>query len=157
MVSKATFNNISVISWQSVLLVEETRVTGETTDLPQVTEKINHIILYRIHLTWTGFELTTSVVIGTDCIGSYKFNYHTITTTTAQSISIVHLNIQCLWYEELYNIIILNDTYICFSVDTKPESKVLRRSKELRSKLGHMTLSEITTMLYDNIVYNKGR
>jgi hypothetical protein len=40
---------------------------------------------------------------------------------------------------------------------TKPESKVLRRSKELRSKLGHMTLSEITTMLYDNIVYNKGR
>ena len=31
---------------------------------------------------WTGFELTTSVVIGTDCIGSCKSNYHTITTTT---------------------------------------------------------------------------
>jgi hypothetical protein len=30
-----------------------------------------------------GFELTTSVVIGTDCIGSYKSNYHTITTTMA--------------------------------------------------------------------------
>ena len=29
MVFKATFNNISVISWQSVLLVEETRVPGE--------------------------------------------------------------------------------------------------------------------------------
>jgi hypothetical protein len=28
-----------------------------------------------------GFELTTLVVIGTDCIGSYKSNYHTITTT----------------------------------------------------------------------------
>jgi hypothetical protein len=26
---KATFNNISVISWQSVLLVEETGVPGE--------------------------------------------------------------------------------------------------------------------------------
>jgi hypothetical protein len=26
---KATFNNISVISWQSVLLVEETGVAGE--------------------------------------------------------------------------------------------------------------------------------
>ena len=25
------------------------------------------------------FELTTSVVIGTDCIGSCKFNYHMIT------------------------------------------------------------------------------
>ena len=29
----ATFNNISVISWHSVLLVEETRVPEETTDL----------------------------------------------------------------------------------------------------------------------------
>ena len=27
-----------------------------------------------------GFELTTIVVIGIDCIGSCKFNYHTITT-----------------------------------------------------------------------------
>ena len=29
---------------------------------------------------WTGFKLTTLVVIGTDCIGSYKFNYHAIMT-----------------------------------------------------------------------------
>jgi len=29
MVVNATFNNISVISWQSVLLVEESRVRGE--------------------------------------------------------------------------------------------------------------------------------
>ena len=29
MVFKATFNNISVISWRSVLLVEETGVPGE--------------------------------------------------------------------------------------------------------------------------------
>jgi len=29
MVFKATFNNISVISWQSVLLVEKTGVPGE--------------------------------------------------------------------------------------------------------------------------------
>ena len=29
MVFNATFNNISVISWRSVLLVEETRVSGE--------------------------------------------------------------------------------------------------------------------------------
>jgi len=34
MVFNAAFNNISVISWQSVLLVEETKVPGETTDLP---------------------------------------------------------------------------------------------------------------------------
>jgi hypothetical protein len=29
MVFNATFNNISVISWQSVLLVEEIRIAGE--------------------------------------------------------------------------------------------------------------------------------
>jgi len=39
-------------------------------------------MLYQVHLTWARFELTTLVVIGTDCIGSYKSNYHTITTTT---------------------------------------------------------------------------
>jgi len=32
-------------------------------------------------------ELTTLVVIGTDCTGSGKANYHTITITTAPYIS----------------------------------------------------------------------
>ena len=35
----AIFNNISVISWWSVLLVQESRVP-EKTDLPQVTDKL---------------------------------------------------------------------------------------------------------------------
>jgi hypothetical protein len=38
-------------------------------------------------LTWTGFELTTSVVICTDCIGSCKSNYHMNMTTMAPNIS----------------------------------------------------------------------
>ena len=77
MVFNATFNNISAISWLLVLLVEETE---KTTDLSQVTDKLYHIVLFIS--SWSRFELTTSVVIITDCIGSCKSKYYTITTTT---------------------------------------------------------------------------
>jgi hypothetical protein len=48
MVFNATYNNISVMSWWSVLLVEETGVLGETTDLSQVTDTLYHIMLYLV-------------------------------------------------------------------------------------------------------------
>jgi len=67
MVFNATFNNISVISWRSVLLVDK-------------NDKLYRIMLYTS--PWSRFELTPSVAIGTDCIGSCKSNDHTITATT---------------------------------------------------------------------------
>jgi hypothetical protein len=53
----------------------------KTTDLSQVTDKLYHIMLYTS--PWSRFELITSVMIVTDCIGSCKSNYHTIMATTA--------------------------------------------------------------------------
>jgi hypothetical protein len=64
------------------LLVEESGGPGE--DHQPLTEKLYHILLYTS--PWSRFELTTSVVTGTDCIGCCKSNNHTITTTVRLTV-----------------------------------------------------------------------
>jgi len=71
----ATFNNISVISWQSVLLV----VPGENHQ-PAAShwQTLSHNVVSSI----PGLS-RIQTNNGTDCIGSYKSSYHVIMTTKA--------------------------------------------------------------------------
>jgi hypothetical protein len=66
MVFSATFNNISIISWRPVLLMEETGVPGENHGpVASHITTLSHNVVSSTPLN----ELTTLVVIGTDCTG----------------------------------------------------------------------------------------
>jgi hypothetical protein len=62
-------------------------------------DELYHIMLYTS--PWSRFELTTSVVTCTDCIGSGKSNYHMITTTTDPN----------MFFEIVFYNLIQDDTY----------------------------------------------
>jgi hypothetical protein len=67
MVCNATFNNISVISWQSVLWVEK------TIDLLQVTDKLHHIMLYQIHLIISSIQTLSFMMYNNTVISHVQY------------------------------------------------------------------------------------
>jgi len=77
-VFNSTVKNISVISWRSVLLLEATR--GPVENHRPVTSHWQTLSHNIVHLALIErFEVTTSVVIGTDCIlGSCNHNWDQI-------------------------------------------------------------------------------
>jgi hypothetical protein len=67
----STANNISVIWWRSILLVEETGVPEKSTYPLQVTEKLYYKLVYRVHLAIGAIRThnaTASNSLGVDSI-----------------------------------------------------------------------------------------
>jgi hypothetical protein len=56
MVFNATFNSISAISSRSVLYCREQKYLDKTINLPQITDKRYHIMLYQVHLFMSGIR-----------------------------------------------------------------------------------------------------
>jgi hypothetical protein len=81
MVFNAIFNNISAISWWSVLFVGKTG-TPRANHRPVAShwQTLSHNV---VSSTPRHDRDSNSQVIDTDCRGWYKSNYHTIMTTTA--------------------------------------------------------------------------
>jgi hypothetical protein len=94
-------NKTSLVYWAQLLILYEHRKSADFIEVIYLSflsldswmllpvanhwQTLSHNVVSR-----TGLELTTLAMIGTDCTGSCKSNYHTITTTTSPSVWCVH-------------------------------------------------------------------
>ena len=115
MVLNTTFNSISVISWRSVLLMEESWVPEEN-HWPAASQWQTITYIYCIEYTspLSGFKFQTHVVIGTDYICSCKSNYLMITIATTPGL-ILMLQLLCRILHILFVLLLICFTRISFS------------------------------------------
>jgi hypothetical protein len=128
MVFMVTFNNILVISWRSVLL----EYPMETTDLPQVTDKSYHMMLYRIYLSMNWIDVN-------GFFNHYCLNFISIATLRSTKISISYW----MWCAIL-------DIWNCF-----PSVERGRRCRD-RMTVGFITTNAMQSMpikLWDSIQF----
>ena len=95
--------------------------------LPTCNKSLTNVITYCcIEYTspWAGFELTTLVVICTECIGSCKSKYHTITIMTTPCSRTFLMNL-------IAHIIILNEIMTTVNL-LKTKSNKIQKKQRLR-------------------------